>query len=110
VEHEHVFEEGERKDSVEPELRKPQALSNVPVGAREILGAVSPSLLKHCHTVALLSEPQGRDAPTEPRSNDYIVVIEFFLRLHGILTASLISNLAPSPQDDVENWSSRSSP
>ena len=51
----------------------------------EILGTVAPALLKDGYPVTLLAEAQGRDAPSESRSDDYVVVVEFFLRLHGTL-------------------------
>ena len=64
-------------DAVHAELWRPQELTQVPRGLREVFVVEPPARFEHPDAVALLSEPKRGDTPPEPRTDDQNVIVRF---------------------------------
>ncbi len=73
---EHVLERGQLEDPAQPEERRPQPASQLPGGCGVLLVPEAPALLQHADLVALLREPQRRDAAAEAGADHQPVVVE----------------------------------
>jgi hypothetical protein len=62
-------------DAVAAERGRPQVTTQVPGGLRELVVGEAAAGLDHRHPVALLREPQRRDAAAEPGADHHHVVI-----------------------------------
>src|SRR5690606_37921104 len=63
-------------DAVAPQLRRPQVLAQIPRRLGELLVGEPPARLDDADAVALLRQPQRRDAATEAGADDEDVVVE----------------------------------
>ena len=75
VEDGHVLEEGHLEEALQAELGHPHPALEIPVGVREVRGGKALPLLEDEHLVALLREPQRRDAAAEAGADDDEVVV-----------------------------------
>ena len=73
---EHVLERGQLEDAAQPEQRGPQPAAQLPGGRGVLLVPEAPALLQHADLVALLREPQRRDAAAEAGADHQPVVVE----------------------------------
>ena len=66
----HVLEERQAEDPAQADPRREEVAPHVPGRLRELVVGEAPAGLEHPDAVALLGQPQGADAATEPRSHD----------------------------------------
>jgi hypothetical protein len=76
VQEERVLHERHLEDAVHAQPGLPEVLGQVPVRLREVLALPPLAHLEHCDAIALLAQPQRRDAAAEARADDHEVVVE----------------------------------
>ena len=66
----HVLEERQPEDPVQAQARGEEVAAQIPGGIRELVVGEPPAGLEDADAVALLGQPVGADAATEPGSHD----------------------------------------
>ena len=71
----HVLERSQPEDPLQPQLRAPEVALQVAGVLRELVVGEAPAALEHANGIALLREPQRRDAAAEAGADHQPVVV-----------------------------------
>ena len=82
--HHDVAEQREPEDPAHPQPRGPEVAPQVPRRARHVVVGDPPAGLDQPDAVALLREPERRDAAAEARADDEPVVVEVLAHREGV--------------------------